>query len=181
MNAILVERLAAGGQIIKADLIENYPGLPRTTKGPGLATTLQDQAAAEGLNFAFSQALALDITKHPMIVSTDDEALEAQAVIFAVGSTHARLGVPGEAALAGRGVSYCATCDGAFYRGKDVAVIGGGDSALVEGLYLTKFCRKVTLLHHGDRLTAQKVYQDRASRTPNLEVVYNAETTAYEA
>ena len=178
MNAILVERLAAGGQIINADVIENYPGLPRTTKGPSLATTLQDQASAERLDFSFSQALSLDITKRPMVVSTDDEPLETHAVILAVGSTHAKLGVPGEAELEGHGVSYCATCDGAFYRGKDVAVIGGGDSALDEGLYLAKLCHKVTVLHDGEALTAQKVYQERARRTANLEVVYNAETTA---
>lgn len=174
LKAFLIERMAAGGQIINADVIENYPGFPNGTTGIELATALEEQATKNGLQYGFGEVVSLDVTKRPMVVRTQDEEHLARSIIVAVGSDHAKLGVPGEEELAGRGVSYCATCDGPFYQDKEIAIVGGGDAALDEGLYLTRLCGKITVVHHKKELQAQKIYQERALANSKISFVWDS-------
>ena len=173
MKAVLLEKMAPGGQIINADVIENFPGFPKGITGVELVSALEEQATGAGLEYAFGEVAGLDAGKKPLVVRTHDGAFQTRSVIIAVGSEHARLGVPGEQEHEGRGVSYCATCDGSFFQGKEIAVVGGGDAALDEGLYLTKHCSKVTVVHHKDRLTGQAILQERARQDPKMQFVWD--------
>lgn len=174
MNSLLVERMAPGGQIINADQIENYPGFPNGVSGMDLAMAFEEQASSQGLESAFGEVASIDVSGQPLVVRTESDVYQTRAVIIAVGSDHKHLGVPGEKEFEGRGVSHCATCDGPFYQGKDIVVVGGGDGALDEGLYLTKLCSKVTVVHRTDELQAQKVYQDRALGSTNMEILWDS-------
>ena len=173
LKTVLLEKIFAGGQIINADMIENYPGFPDGISGADLATAIEEQAGKYGLEYAFGEVVSLDVQSRPMVVRTEDEEFQARAVIIATGSDHARLGVPGEQEYKGRGVSTCATCDGAFFADKEVAVIGGGDSAIDEGLYLAGICSKVKVVHHRDKLQASKVLQERGFENPKMEFLWD--------
>lgn len=174
LKAVIIERGIAGGQVATTNLIENYPGFPNGIGGMELAQLMEQQAMKFGVESAYGNVTGLRLEDNIKVVLTEDGSeYRGRAVIIATGADHVKLGVPGEERLAGRGVSYCAICDGAFFQNQDVAVIGGGDSAIDEGLYLTRVCRKVTVVHRRDQLRAEKVLQERAFATANMAFVWN--------
>lgn len=172
LSTLLVEGTVFGGQIINADTIENFPGFPQGIKGPDLVAALQEQASDLGVEYGFGEVQSLDVQAQPMSIRTEGDEFRARAVIIATGGERNRLDIPGEEEFEGRGVSSCATCDGYFFADREVVVIGGGDTALDEALYLAEICSKVTLVHRGDRLTGSKILQERALRNPKLDVRY---------
>ena len=173
LNAVLLEKMFMGGQVLNTDKIENYPGFADGISGIEFVTALQEQASNHGVEFAFGEVAGIDVQNRPFTVRTQDEEFQTKAVIIATGSDHAKLGVPGEQEYEARGVSLCATCDGPFYADKDVAVVGGGDTAMDEGLYLTTLCTKVTVVHHLDKLQASGILQERALENSKMEMVWN--------
>ena len=178
LKTVLLERLMTGGQVINAEKIENYPGFPDGISGADFGALLQDQAIRYGLEVRLSEVTGLRRLDPYWVAETYDGELQAKAVIVAGGSTLRTLGVPGEEELHGAGVSYCATCDGAFFIDQVVAVVGAGDSAMDEAMTLTEFASKVIVFNRGDRLTAQKVLRDRVLSNPKIEVRYGAVVTA---
>ncbi|MCM8762810.1 MAG: FAD-dependent oxidoreductase, partial [Candidatus Omnitrophica bacterium] len=164
MKTILVEKAACGGQILIADIIENFPGFPNGVKGPELAGWMLKQVENFGLEIMFaevSQVAPKKSEKKPFIVKlTTGAPLQAISLIIATGARWNSLGIPGEKELSGRGVSYCATCDGPLFRNKEVVVIGGGDTAIEDALFLTKFASKVTVVHRRQTLRATKILQE---------------------
>ncbi|HEX7588367.1 MAG TPA: FAD-dependent oxidoreductase, partial [Anaerolineae bacterium] len=151
-----------GGQIALTNEVENYPGFPDGITGPELVELMQKQAKKFGARVEIDVVEKVDLQSRPFQVETQNgKTYQAKALIAATGASPRRLGVPGELELTGRGVSYCATCDGFFFRGKEIAVVGGGDSALQEGLFLTRFASKVNIIHRRDSLRAQPILQDR--------------------
>ncbi len=173
LNTILLERAIAGGQIINTDLVENYPGFADGIKGFELVMNLEAQASKFGLQFEYAEVESLDATKRPIVVHTAEGDYQAKAVIIATGGEHNKLGVPGEKEYEAKGVSYCATCDGNFYTNKEVVVVGGGDAAIDEGLYLTRMCKKVTVVHRRHELRASKILQERAFNQPKMTFVWD--------
>ncbi len=169
LNVLLVESKAPGGQLVNIDLLENYPGFPEGVSGMDLVQRLQDQAEKFGLEVAIEEVVSLRVDGEVKTIETSRRELKAKSVIVASGSVPRRLGVPGEDRFVGRGVSYCATCDGALYRDREVLVVGGGDSALTEALFLTRFARKVKIVHRRDKLRAVGVLQDRARANDRIE------------
>lgn len=172
MKTILVERLACGGQILIADMIENYPGFPRGVKGPELAEWFQKQAEHCGLKVEYAEASGIIPKKDPsdpfVVELAGGKNIRALSVIIATGADWNKLNIPGEKELTGRGVSYCATCDGPMCKGKEIVVIGGGDTAVGEAVFLTKFAHKVTIVHRRDKLRATKIIQERAAENKKI-------------
>ena len=168
LKTLIIERMTFGGQIANADTIENYPGLPASIRGIDLAVNMLDQIKSYGLQTAFAEVEALHVDQRPFVVATSMGSYTGKVVILACGSTLKRLDVPGESTFEGRGVSYCATCDGAMFHNQEVAVIGGGDSALDEALDLTEVAATVTVVHRSDQLRATRVLQERAIAQPKI-------------
>jgi thioredoxin reductase (NADPH) len=168
LKTLLIERMTFGGQIANAETIENYPGLPASIRGIDLAVNMLDQIKPYGLQTAFSEVEALHVDRRPFVVDTGLGSYTGKVVILACGSSLKRLDVPGELAFEGRGVSYCATCDGGMFHNQEVAVVGGGDSAMDEALYLTELAAKVTVVHRSDQLRATRVLQERAMAQPKI-------------
>lgn len=166
----ILEREAAGGQIVSAPLVENYPGAP-SVSGAELAGRMRAQAEALGAELLYTEAAGLEKTQTGFRVLCTDGAREARTVILATGASHRRLGLPGEELLTGCGVSYCALCDGAFYEGADVAVVGGGETALQDALFLASTCRSVTLIHRRDSFRAGAQLVSRAERQENIRIL----------
>ncbi|MHB1127258.1 MAG: thioredoxin-disulfide reductase [Bacillota bacterium] len=162
LSTLLIEMGLPGGQAATTDIIENYPGFPEGISGPELMQKFADQAAHFGMQMAMEAVTGVELTSLIKVISTTNHRYEARTVIIATGAVARPMGVPGEAEYRGRGVSYCATCDGAFFRGKKVAVAGGGDSAVEEALFLTKFASQVVIIHRRDSLRAARVAQERA-------------------
>ena len=173
LKTLVIEKKAVGGQILLTGEIENYPGFPEPVDGPELAALYEKQAARFGVEFEYDSVTSLDVAGAVKRVVCEDGAYTSKAVIIASGGEHNKLGVPGEVEYWGKGVSYCATCDGNFFRGMDVAVIGGGDAAMDEGLYLTRMTSKVTVVHRRDALRASKILQRRAFDNPKMEFVWD--------
>jgi thioredoxin reductase (NADPH) len=173
LTGILVERGAFGGQMINARVVENYPGFPNGIAGMELGSLMQGQAVKHGLRTLFAEVSQLVPGPTHRIVTTDG-TLEARAVVIAAGSQYRHLNVPGEANFTGRGVSYCAACDGFFFRDRDVAVVGGGDTAISDALELTHHARKVHLIHRRDQLRAGQVLVRRAAAEPKIEFIWNS-------
>ena len=171
-KTVLVEKGVTGGQIALAAAVENYPGVP-DANGFDLAQQMLQQAVRYGLETASSAVRGLEPREGGHLVRTDDGDYLAKAVILAGGAEYTRLGVPGEDRLTGRGVSYCATCDGAFFRDMEVAVVGGGDAALDEGLFLTRYASRVTVIHRRDALRASAILQQRAFASPKMSFRWN--------
>ena len=177
LNPVLYEGLQPGGQLTTTTEVENFPGYPQGVTGPVMMEELKTQAIRFGTDVRWGLATAADFSGSVHKVTIDGKkTIEADAVIIATGATALYLGIEDEQKYAGSGVSACATCDGFFYRGKDVAVVGGGDTALEEAIYLAGLCRKVYLIVRRDVLRASKVMQDRAMKTPNIEILWKHQT-----
>ncbi len=172
-KTLIIEKLAAGGQAATTEEIENYPGFPKGITGPELAAMMAEQAKHFGAELLAAKVQGLVIDGARRIVKTNKGDFRAPVVIIASGAAPKLLGCPGELKFRSRGVSYCATCDAAFYEEAQVMVVGGGDAAVEEALYLTKFADKVTLVHRRDSLRAAKIAQERAKDNPKLEIVWN--------
>lgn len=172
LDTLILERGVPGGQMANTADIENYPGFDNIL-GPELANKMLEHAKKFGAQYQYGDVKRIiDGTPYKKVVTSNKTYL-AKAVIIASGAEHRKLGVPGEDRLAGRGVSYCAVCDGAFFRGKELVVVGGGDSAVEEGLLLTKFASKVTIIHRRDQLRAQKILQDRAFNNEKIHFIWD--------
>ena len=167
--------VTAGGALMQTTDVENFPGFPDGIMGPELMDSMRKQAERFGAELVADDVTTVDLTANPKVVKTDSETYLAKAVIIATGSKYKELGVPGEKELGGHGVSWCATCDGFFFRGHDIAVIGGGDSAMEEAMFLTRFGKSVTVVHRRDTLRASKIMQERAFANPKITFVWDSE------
>jgi thioredoxin reductase (NADPH) len=167
--------VTAGGALMQTTDVENFPGFPDGIMGPELMDSMRKQAERFGAELVADDVTAVDLTANPKVVKTDSETYLAKAVIVATGSRYKELGVPGEKQLGGHGVSWCATCDGFFFRGHDIAVIGGGDSAMEEAMFLTRFGKSVTVVHRRDTLRASKIMQERAFANPKITFLWDSE------
>ncbi|MBR2010582.1 MAG: thioredoxin-disulfide reductase [Clostridia bacterium] len=174
LDTVLIEKLSAGGQMTETAQIDNYPGFPEGIDGFSLGAHMQQGAVRFGCEVLQNEVLALSLTDSPKVIKTDAGELSARAVILATGATHRHLGIPGEEALIGRGVGYCAACDGMFFRGKTVAVVGGGNSAAADALYLSRICKKVYVIHRRDTLRATKIYHEPLMHAENVEFKWNS-------
>ncbi|MBI2957823.1 MAG: thioredoxin-disulfide reductase [Chloroflexi bacterium] len=173
IDTLLIEKLAMGGQITGAEKVENYPGFPDGVSGFDLTELMQRQASLWGLKTHTADVTGLAVDSNTRIVKTSDGDFLCHAVIVASGSARSKLGVPGEERLLGRGVSYCATCDGAFFQDEAVAVVGGGNAAVSEALALTRYARSVVLVHRRNELRATKVVQERLFSEPKVHVIWD--------
>jgi len=173
LKTLVLERSEISGQISLADIVENYPGFP-TISGLELMEKYKAHAQAVGVETKITEVLSVRAEGEKKIISTDSGALESRAVIIATGANPKRLNVPGEKEFLSKGVSYCAICDGPFFRNKTVVVIGGGNTAITDAILLSKTAQKVYLVHRRDKLRAAKVLQDRVFATPNIEFIFNA-------
>lgn len=177
LSPVMYEGLQPGGQLTTTTEVENFPGYPSGITGPEMMEDLKKQAERFGADVRFGMATAADLSKRPFKVTIDDnKVIESDALIIATGATAKYLGIPDEDKYAGQGVSACATCDGFFYRGKDVAVVGGGDTAAEEALYLAGLCNKVYMIVRRHELRASKVMQERVFKTKNIEVLWEHQT-----
>ena len=172
---VLAGSVTAGGALMQTTDVENFPGFPDAIMGPELMDSMRKQAERFGAELLSDDVIAVDLSADPKVVKTDSETYLAKAVIIATGSRYKELGVPGEKQLGGHGVSWCATCDGFFFRGHDIAVIGGGDSAMEEAMFLTRFGKSVTVIHRRDTLRASKIMQERAFANPKISFRWNSE------
>jgi len=170
--------VTAGGALMTTTEVENFPGFRDGIMGPALMDEMRAQAERFGAELVPDDVVEVDLTADPKVVRTAGGEFRARSVILATGSGYRKLGLPDEDRLSGRGVSWCATCDGFFFRDQHIAVIGGGDSAVEEATFLTRFGSKVTLIHRRDELRASKIMQERAFADPKLEIVWNAEIAA---
>ncbi|MGC1754528.1 MAG: thioredoxin-disulfide reductase [Trebonia sp.] len=181
LNPLVFEgSVTAGGALMQTTEVENFPGFPDGVMGPELMDAMRKQAERFGAELVSDDVVAVDLTVSPKVVKTETDTYLAKAVIIASGSKYKELNVPGEKQLSGRGVSWCATCDGFFFRGHDIVVIGGGDSALEEATFLTRFADSVTLVHRRDTLRASKIMQDRAMANPKIKFVWDSQVVSME-
>lgn len=177
LNTLLIEKVASGGQILVTDWIENYPGFPGGLSGYELAQKLTQQARNFDLKIETGEVQSLDLSKPVKKVLLKDKTISTPAIIIATGASPKMLGVPGENMFYGKGVSFCATCDAPFFKDKVVAAVGGGDTAVQESLYLTKFVKKVYLIHRRDAFRAERILQERALANEKIEPVWNSVVT----
>lgn len=173
LKTVVLEKGLAGGQILLTDRVENYPGFPEGVAPFELMENFKKQAEKFGAVIETDEAKSIRKKDESWVVGGQNREYAARTVIVATGAAYRKLGIPNEARLTGRGVSYCATCDAAFFRDKVVAVVGGGDNALNEAIFLTKFCRKLVLIHRRDRFRAIKILQERVFASPKIEVLWN--------
>ena len=182
LTTTLLERISPGGQLAQTDKVDNYPGFPEGAEGWQLAYDMQQQALRFGAKIVSEDVVAVDFESDPKrLTCASGNVVEAKSVIVATGARPRRLGIDREGELAGRGVSYCATCDGGFFRNKAVAVVGGGDTAVADAIYLSRICEHVYLVHRRDELRATRVYHDALAQTPNVEFVWNSTPVSLES
>lgn len=178
LNVLVLEKLSAGGQMALTETIDNYPGFAQGVDGFTLAETMQQQAERFGARSEYAEVTAVDLTADPKVLQTSVGTFAARTVVLATGADPRPLGLPDEEALTGRGVAYCAACDGMRYKGKTVVVVGGGNSAAEDALLLTRIARKVILVHRRDTLRATKIYHEPLQQAENLEFRWNSVVTA---
>ncbi len=177
LNAVLIEKSLLGGQVLITDWIENYPGFPEGITGPQMVKRMNDQAERFGLEIESDEAMSVDFSDPIKKIQLSDNTITAHAVIIATGAGPKRLGVPGEAQFFGKGISTCATCDGPFYRDRVVAAVGGGDTAVKESIFLTKFAQKVYLIHRRDQFRAEKIFMERALANDKIDILRDTVVT----
>ncbi|KRK90025.1 thioredoxin-disulfide reductase [Lentilactobacillus sunkii] len=176
LSVAMIDRGIYGGQMNNTAAIENYPGF-KSIMGPDLAQNMYDSSVNFGAEYVYGTVSSVEDHGDYKIVKTDEDELQAKVVIIATGSEYKKLGIPGEHEYGGKGVSYCAVCDGAFFKNKDVVVVGGGDSAIEEASYLSGIVNHVTVIHRRDQLRAQKIIQDRAFANDKIDFVWNSNVT----
>lgn len=181
LKTLMLERMLMGGQMMTTTMVENWPGYPGGISGPELMGRFQEHCVEFGLETGYGTVEKIIDNGSSKTLLVDDQKMTCQAVIIATGVVPRKLGVAGEEALVGRGVSYCATCDGAFFRNQPIAVIGGGDTAAEEALYLTRFASKVTLVHRRDQLRATKILHERIAANEKIEMAWNSVVDSLES
>jgi thioredoxin reductase (NADPH) len=172
LKTLMIEKLVPGGQVLSTDWVDNYPGFPEGLSGFDLVDRMRQQAERFGLAVVSDEVTGADFSGAEKVIQCAGGTYRSKSVIIASGAIFRKLGVPGEERLTGRGVSYCATCDGPFYQGLEIAVVGGGDSAVQEAVYLTRFASKVHLIHRRDQLRATRVLQEKALTNPKIEPLW---------
>ncbi len=175
LSTLVIEKMAPGGQMSTTDIVENYPGFAEGINGFELGMQMQQGAERFGVQTLYGEVTKVELDSNPKLVYTTKETYEAKTVILALGAFPRELGLPNERALRGRGVSYCATCDGMFYKDKTVVIVGGGNTAVADALFLNKICKKVYLVHRRDELRASKTYLEQLEKAENLEIIWNSE------
>ncbi len=181
LQVILVEKGVAGGQVLVTDWVDNYPGFPDGVSGADLIEKIAAQAKRFGLETKNANVVKIELTgEEKKLIFESGEELTCQALIICTGARPNKLGIPGEKELTGKGVSYCGTCDGPFFKDKEIVVVGGGDTAIQEADFLTKFASKVTVIHRRDELRATKVLQEKAFANKRIEFIWNANVVAIE-
>jgi thioredoxin reductase (NADPH) len=175
LKPLVIEGLEAGGQLMLTTLVENFPGFPKGVMGPDLMNDMRAQAQHFGAEVVRAHVTSVDLMARPYTVRTSDAEYRGRSLIIATGASARLLGLPSERALIGHGVSTCATCDGYFFRGKPIAVVGGGDSAMEEALFLTRFASHVTIVHRRDTLRASKIMQDKALANEKISFEWNSD------
>ncbi|MFP3899065.1 MAG: thioredoxin-disulfide reductase [Dehalococcoidia bacterium] len=174
IDAVLVEKGIIGGQMTNAERVENYPGIPEGTSGIRLGQMIHEQATSYGLETLSAEVISVVPARRHNLVCTSEGDITSDSMIIASGAQYRRLGVPGEEEFAGKGVSYCATCDGPLFKDKPLAVVGGGDSAVTEALYLSKFASSVKVVHRRSQLRASRIFQERAMAEPKIDFVWES-------
>jgi thioredoxin reductase (NADPH) len=174
LNTLLIEIGLLGGQMTTTELIENYPGFPQGINGDELSRLMEEQAKRFELEVVSQDVVEVKLEGDKKVVKTEEGSYLCEALIICTGTEYRKLGVPGEKEFAGKGVSYCATCDGAFFKDSQIVVVGGGDSALTEALYLTKFVKELTIVHRRDALRGTKIYQERVFANPKIKLLWNS-------
>ncbi len=174
LSTLMLERGMPGGQMANTEEVENFPGFDYIT-GPELSNKMFEHSQKFGAEYKYADIKNVEVDGDIKIIKTSSDDILARTLIIATGAEHKKIGIPGEEELAGRGVSYCAICDGAFFKEKHLVVIGGGDSAVEEGMFLTKFASKVTIVHRRDTLRAQEILQDRAFNNEKIDFIWNTE------
>lgn len=177
LNVILIEKIVLGGQVVISDLIENYPGFPEGISGPDLVQKMTDQVKRFDLNIENNEVIAIDLSYPVKKITLNDRTITTHTIIIATGASPKKLGVPGEDTFFGKGISSCATCDAPFFKDSVVAAVGGGDTAVQESLFLTKFVKKLYLIHRRDRLRAEAILQERALASDKIEFIWNSVLT----
>jgi thioredoxin reductase (NADPH) len=179
LNTVLLERLNVGGLVASTDWVENYPGFPEGISGAELIKKMEEQAIKFGLEIVpFKEVTSADVKAQPKVIKVDQEEYKAKAVIIASGTEPKKLNIPGEEKFKGRGVSYCATCDGAFFQDKDIVMIGGGSSGIQEGLFLTRFVKSITVVEFMPHLNAEKILEERARKDSKFKFHLNHMATS---
>jgi len=179
-NTVLIEQGIIGGQITNAERVENYPGFPKGISGIELGRLIHEQATSYGLKTLLAEVTLVVPDRNRNVIKSSEGDFIAESVIIASGSQFRKLAVPGEDRYVGKGVSYCATCDAPLFKGKTVAVVGGGDSAVTEALYLSKFASSVKVIHRRSQLRASKIFEERATAEPNIEFIWDTVVTQIE-
>jgi thioredoxin reductase (NADPH) len=175
LKPLVIRGLEGGGQLILTTLVENFPGFPKGVQGPELIERMQNQAAEFGAEFMEGHVTRADLSRRPLVIDVESEAIQTRTLIIASGALARMLGLESERKLLGHGVSTCATCDGYFYRGKEVAVVGGGDTAAEEALFLTRYATQVSIIHRRDQLRASKIMQDRLYHNPKINFIWDSQ------
>jgi len=174
LKPLLIRGLEAGGQLTLTTLVENFPGFPKGVQGPELIERMQNQAAEFGAEFMEGYVTRADLSRRPLLIEAEGQTIETRTLIIASGASAKMLGLESERKLLGHGVSTCATCDGYFYRGKEVVVVGGGDTAAEEALFLTRYATQVSIIHRRDQLRASKIMQDRLHRNEKIKIIWDS-------